>query len=648
LRQGNTNEKVQIYRYISRGTFDSYLYQTIELKQKFISQIMTSKNPVRSCEDVDESVLSYAEIKALAAGNPKIKEKMELDVQVAKLRVAKTSHQTSQYTLQDKLRKELPPKKAALENRLTRLRADVELRNANSPNSQKTPKSDENGAKDKDEKEMFAMAINGHVYDKRDEAAKELMALTNVYHDIAPIKIGSYRGFDMTLEFNPHFDLHHLTLKGNDSYRINMGDSASGNITRISNVLNGFESKISEIGGELKDCENQERLATEQLAKPFEREDELTEKSARLAKLNLELNIDSHGGGTDDEDELILSEDEEYDYRNELSETGIGEADLFSRQKDDPDEVVVGVGEELTEQGKNDDLRSEIENGASLDIDGTLIGNAAEKPVTSADIYGEKMNLENYADYRYPKAAQFLDLHNVNVTSLEQSDDAMYSLLVEGTVNSVLQREKFDEPSLNPYSVNNEYHYIRDCAMVIVSRKLELPDFPEPRGFDGPSAAGLEALRKRGAVLAESALYGHLPRAERDAILQAGSNSHNEIGKDSGVKITSLADYAEERKAIIAEAKRKLAEDGAMPIITDAMEGRAYEGEILEIGAAYAVQKIDEGRGIIHNLEYLKDFSRVINSSGVPYLEITYDGEMNGRVGAKNTAERGRIASIGR
>jgi hypothetical protein len=219
---------------------------------------------------------------------------------------------------------------------------------------------------------------------------------------------------------------------------------------------------------------------------------------------------------------------------------------------------------------------------------------------------------------------------------------------VEGAVNSELQRERLAEPSLNPYSVNNEYHYIRDCAMAIVSEKLGLPDFPEPKGFDGPSAAGLEALRERGAALAESALYGHLPKAEREAILQSGSNSANGAEKESGVKITSLADYAEERKAIIAEAKRKLAEDGAMPIITDAIEGRAYEGEILEVGSAYAVQKIDEGRGIIHSLEYLKDFSRAINSSGVPYLEITYDREMNGRVGAKDTAERGRTASMGR
>jgi hypothetical protein len=175
-----------------------------------------------------------------------------------------------------------------------------------------------------------------------------------------------------------------------------------------------------------------------------------------------------------------------------------------------------------------------------------------------------------------------------------------------------------------------------------------MPDFPSPPASKDFSGEEIWQMREKGYQAAEIALYGHLPRAERDAILQSGSNSDSEAGKDSGVKITSLSDYAEERKAIIAEAKRKLAEDGAMPIITDAMEGRAYEGEILEIGSAYAVQKIDEGRGIIHNLSYLKDFKRMINESGVPYLEITYDREMNGSIGAKETAGQGRTASMGR
>jgi hypothetical protein len=184
--------------------------------------------------------------------------------------------------------------------------------------------------------------------------------------------------------------------------------------------------------------------------------------------------------------------------------------------------------------------------------------------------------------------------------------------------------------------------------MSVVCRELEMPDFPAPPASEYFSGETIWQMREKGYQLAESALYGHLPKAERDAILQSSSNPRGETGKDSGVKITSLADYAEERKTIIAEAKRKLAEDGAMPIITDAMEGRAYEGEILEVGSAYAVQKIDEGWGIIHNLSYLKDFSRVINESGVPYLEISYDREMNGSIGAKESAEHDRTASMGR
>jgi hypothetical protein len=461
---------------------------------------MTSKNPVRSCEDVDESVLSYAEIKALAAGNPKIKEKMELDVQVAKLRVAKTGHQNSQYTLQDKLRKELPAAVSALENRLSKLKADVGLRDKNS------------GDKDeKADKEKFPpMTINGTAYDKRDEAGTALMALTNVYHDAEPIKIGKYRGFDMAIEFSPHLSVHNLSLKGNGEYRITMSDSPSGNITKINNVLNGFEEKIAKTEEELKDCANQERLARIELEKPFAQEGELAEKSARLTQLNLELNINNHNGGLDEEDDLTLSEDEEYDFRIELEDAGIDEAELFARPShaaDEPEEIIAAVGQELAKQGKYDALREEIENDALNGIEG-------------------KSTAEDYIDLS--ELEEVLDLHAVQI-------------------------------------------------------------------WDG-----------------------------------------------------TAIDPMEERKAIIAEARQKLATDGAMAVITDAMEGRAYSGEIVEIGSAYAVQKVDEGRGIIHNLHYLKDFTRVLNESNVPYLEITYDREMNGSVGVGEDACHGKTVAMGR
>jgi hypothetical protein len=523
----------------------------------------------------------------------------------------------------------------------------------------------DSGKNAKEEKEKFEMTISGHVYDKRDDAGKELKALTNVYHDLEPIKIGKYRGLDMTLEFNPHFALHHLTLKGNDSYRIDMGDSASGNITKLNNVLNGFEGRIAKAEEELRECANQVRLAQEQLEKPFEREDELAEKSARLAQLNLELNIDRHGG-VDDEDELTLSEDEEYDYRNELEETGIDETDLFSRRKDDSDEVVVGIGEELSEQGKNDKLRAEIESGTMLDIDGTLVedtsrnfdsieetrtfeirdgfaGTPEEYPLTSADLYGEKMNLSNYSEFQYPKAAQFIDIHDPReqyAYDLLDGDERIYRQILEGIVNSVMQEHRIAEQSLNPRSSNDEYHFIRDYAMTKVCKELELPYSFMPEPVSGLSGTEMAVLREKGEKLAELSLYGHLPEAERKKVLAER--------KSAEISEIFETDPTEERKAIIAEAKRKLAEDGAMPIITDAMEGNAYEGEILEIGSAYAVQKIDEGRGIIHNLSYLKDFKRMIDESGVPYLEISYDREMNGSIGARDTAGQGRTAAMGR
>ena len=444
---------------------------------------MTSKNPVRSCEDVDESVLNYAEIKALAAGNPKIKQKMELDVQVAKLRVAKANHQNSQYILQDKLRKEIPATISSLENRLSKLKADIALRDMNS------------GEKDnKEEKDKFLpMTINGKVYSKRDEAGQALMALRDVYTKLEPTKIGSYRGFDISAGYSPHLASYYLMLNGNGEYKISMSDSPSGNMTKINNALNGFEEKVMKTEEELEDCATQERLVKAELEKTFAQEEELNEKSARLAQLNLELNISSHSGGMDEENDLMLSEDEEYDFRNELEDAGIDESELFPSHSDDDFEGIAAVGQELTEQGKQDEFIRGIES--------------------------EAMN------------------------------------------------------------------------------EIEEPAF------------------------AEAAI---------------------------ALNIISESDSLEERKAIIAEARRKLTANGTMPVITDAMEGRAYKGEIVEIGTAYAVQQIGEGRGIVHNLQYLKDFKRVLNESNVPYLEITYDRDMNGSVGVREDACHGKTMSMTR
>ncbi len=211
-------------------------------------------------------------------------------------------------------------------------------------------------------------------------------------------------------------------------------------------------------------------------------------------------------------------------------------------------------------------------------------------------------------------------------------------MTVEGIVNSILQEHKIAQQSLNPRNSNEEYHFIRDCAMVKVCEALELPPFQKPEIPKELSDREVTALIKAGEQLAGLALYGHLPEAERPKILEAAISE--ESGKDT---------VAEERRVIIAEARRKLADGRAIPVITDAMEGRAYSGEIVEIGSAYAVQKIDDGRGIVHNLQYLKDFTRVLNESNAPYLEISYDRDMNGSVGAmKEAVGHDRSASMSR
>lgn len=452
LRQGNSNSKVEIYRYVTKSTFDSYLYQTLELKQKFISQIMTDKNPVRSCEDVDESVLSYAEIKALAAGNPKIKQKMELDVEVAKLRVAKANHQQSQYTLQDRLRKELPRTINALEKRIKKLDADIATNKNN-----KT-------------EEFSAMTIAGVLYTKRDDAAKALMERIQNYVDVTSTPIGSYRGFEMSVEFNPHFATNQLTLKGQDEYRLNIGDSDSGTITRINNVLNGLEERKSKAGTELEEALKQVKTAQAELEKPFDQEQALNEKTALLAELNLELNISNHSQG-DDEEELSLGEDEEYDFQMELAEAGLDKVTLFQRSKDD----------DIIESLQKDEAT--------------------------------------------------------------RTDDEP-------------EEEQATQPSL--------------------------PEF----------------------------------------------------------KLLYL-DPADEKKTLITEARRN-----GLTVITDAMEGRSYSGEIVELGSVYVVQKIEEGRGIVHNLRHLES-TDITELKSLSTFEIAYDEKMNASLIADNTQGETRQLKAG-
>ena len=276
IRQGNRNKEVHIYRYVTESTFDAYLWQTVENKQKFISQIMASKSPVRSCEDIDEAALSYAEIKALCAGDPAIKEKMDLDVDVARLRLMKADHQSQQYRLEDRLLKHFPQEIERNQGFLRGLEQDQATVEAHP-----LP-----------EQDFIGMTIYGAGYTETKTAGEEILTQCKHVHDEKDKPIGTYRGFDMSLMYNPFTNQYMLTLKGAMSHQVELGTDPRGIITRIDNALAGIPKRIEGVQNRLTDLNQQMATARSELGKPFPQEDELRTKSARLAELDAKLNMD--------------------------------------------------------------------------------------------------------------------------------------------------------------------------------------------------------------------------------------------------------------------------------------------------------------------------------------------------------------------
>ena len=276
IRQGNRNKEVHIYRYVTEGTFDAYLWQTIENKQRFISQIMTSKSPVRSCEDIDETALSYAEIKALCAGDERIKEKMDLDVDVARLRLMRASHQSQQYKLEDNLLRYFPEQIEAAKNAIAGLETDMQTVAAHPHPT-----------------DGFAgMEVKGDLLTDKDNAGAALLEAFKEAKGSEPVPVGSYRGFQTALTLENFATNYILTLKGQMSHRVELGKDARGNLTRIDNVLNAIPARLNSQKVYLENLYAQMEAAKTELGKPFPQEEELRVKSARLAELNAELNID--------------------------------------------------------------------------------------------------------------------------------------------------------------------------------------------------------------------------------------------------------------------------------------------------------------------------------------------------------------------
>ena len=276
IRQGNRNKTVQIYNYVTEGTFDAYLFQTLENKQRFIGQIMTSKSPVRSCEDVDEQVLSYAEVKALCAGNPLIKEKMNLDVEVAKLKVLKADHQSQKYRLEDKLLKEFP--------------ASIQCQKAEIAALQQDAKTAEANPQVKDG--FCGMSIKGMHFEDKLAAGERLLLACKELPTAETVTLGSYRGFSLDLRFDIFRNEYQAVLRGATSHFVSLGTDARGNLTRLDNALDSFPDRIARAENQLQTLYQQRDAAQVEVEKPFPKEAELAEKSARLAELDTLLNME--------------------------------------------------------------------------------------------------------------------------------------------------------------------------------------------------------------------------------------------------------------------------------------------------------------------------------------------------------------------
>jgi len=310
LRQGNQNDKVKIFRYVTENTFDAYMWQILENKQKFISQIMTSKSPVRACEDVDDTALSYAEIKALATGNPYIKEKMDLDVQVSKLKLLKANHTSQIYRLESDIAKNFPVQISALKERIAGMQVDSQVVKS----------------VDLQDNDTFAMTVGNVLYEDKKEAGEALIAACAGLKAVSTGgKVGEYHGFTLSVSYNMFSNAFELTIKGKCSYKLEIGKDPVGNMQRIHNTLSSIDRKLTESEQKLETVQQQLATAQEEVKKPFPKEAELNEKIERLSELNALLNMDEKGNETIMADEDIGREGSSTDSRDAVEEKELPE-----------------------------------------------------------------------------------------------------------------------------------------------------------------------------------------------------------------------------------------------------------------------------------------------------------------------------------
>ena len=331
IRQGNKNKQVYVYNYVTEGTFDAYLWQTLENKQKFISQIMTSKSPVRACEDVDDTALSYAEIKALATGNEYIKEKMDLDVQVSKLKLLKANHTSQIYRLESDIAKRYPVQITALKEKIAGMCVDADVVKGI----------------DLQDNDHFAMTVSGKLYTNKKEAGVALISAASSLRSVKSAgQIGEYHGFALSSEHNFLSNTYTMTIKGKCSYKIEFGKDTLGNIQRIHNALSAIEKKLADTEQNLETVQQQLKTAQEEVQKPFTKEAELSEKMERLAELNAMLNMDEKGGenlladeGIGENPEVNVSEERQDRIADSVHKTSILERIKEQKQQEQTGET---------------------------------------------------------------------------------------------------------------------------------------------------------------------------------------------------------------------------------------------------------------------------------------------------------------------
>ncbi len=346
---------MKIFKYVTENTFDAFSWQVLENKQKFISQIMTSKSPVRSCEDVDDAALSYAEIKALATGNIHIKEKMDLDIQVSRLKLLKANHTSQRYRLETDIARKYPVEIQAVKRRLGALESD--WRAAERILAKK-------------EKDEFVMTVEGIVYTERKEAGMALLAACAGARGMKSVPVGEFQGFRLSVGFDGFNQRYLMTVSREGNYRIEMGKDSMGNLKRLQNLLTAFEGEIPKAEQKLENLNRQLAAAKEEAARPFPKEQELAEKLERLAELNALLNMDGK-----DEIEAIEAEEEETDREEETVE--VEEAENL--ESPETSEEAEGFAEL---DGKEDEKRKETSEGD--------VRNADENRVETAEITVQK------------------------------------------------------------------------------------------------------------------------------------------------------------------------------------------------------------------------------------------------------------------